>query len=365
MPTTFSVISLGVQAIIDPNEGNTFAENASALVGLTLGDLENPLWEKSHTFSPGTGGFGGGTGTAYDMNNNASSENFRIDGGPNQTFDGTSIYNATISYVDGTTATITAVIFQDTAGNTYLAPEFSANGDQTVLQAGPIRSLTLNSLSGNNYTGLTGNRQTTNFAVCFTQGTRIRTPDGERPVETLKLGDPVDTLDNGAQPIRWIGGRSVPAIMGMEPVAFAAGSLGAGLPRRAMALSRQHRVMLDNPVAERMTGNRQVLVPAHKLAALPDVEVITTLGFVTYWHFLCDAHEVVFAEGAPVETLYLGAEARNCLTDEAITEISRIFPDLVTGLAPQSPVRSLLTGARSTQMLRRLLRNNKSALAPA
>ena len=44
---------------------------------------------------------------------------------------------------------------------------------------------------------------------CFTAGTCIRTPRGEVPVETLKLGDQVLTLDNGPQEIRWIGKRSL------------------------------------------------------------------------------------------------------------------------------------------------------------
>lgn len=210
MPTTFNVLSLGVQPIIDPTEGNNVAENASALENMTFGSVTDPLWELSQSFSPGTGGFGGGTSTAYDQDNSLSNESFRLDGGPEQVFDASVVYNAVITYTDGTTANITAVVFQDTAGNTYLAPEFSANADQTALEAGPIRSLTLNSLVSNTFSGMTGSRQTSNFAVCFTAGTMIATPDGERAIETLKVGDLVETLDNGPQAIRWIGGARCP-----------------------------------------------------------------------------------------------------------------------------------------------------------
>lgn len=365
MPTTFNVISLGVQALIDTTEGNITAENASALVGLTIGDVSNPLLEQTQSFAPGSTGFAGGTTAAYDMNNTAANETFTIDGGAEQTFDGVSIYNATITYVDGSTAVITAVIFQDTAGNTYLAPESSANADQAALEAGPIRSLTLDSLVFDTYTGLSATRQTTNYAVCFTAGTRIATPDGPRKIETLKPGDLVNTLDHGAQPIRWIGGRTVPAILGMQPVFFEPGSLGNDLPERAMMLSRQHRVMVDNPVAERMTGTRQVLVTAHKLAGLPGVKVIETLGFVTYWHFMCDNHEVVFAEGAPAETLYLGTEARKCLTDAALGEITALFPDLMCSDCAQLPARPLMKGAQTNRLVERLNRNNNPPLARA
>ena len=189
MATTFDVISLGVVADIDTTEGNTTAENASSLVGLTFGGVGNSLVNNIQTMSPGTTGSAGGSATAYDMNNSAANEAFSINGGADQTFDGTSIYNATITYIDGTTATITAVIFQDTAGNAYLAPEFSANADQTALEAGAIRSLTLDSLVGNGYSGLTASREAPSYVTCFTTGARILTLSGERAVEDLQVGD--------------------------------------------------------------------------------------------------------------------------------------------------------------------------------
>ena len=44
--------------------------------------------------------------------------------------------------------------------------------------------------------------------ICFTQGTAILTPSGERRIETLRAGDLVVTLDNGPQPVRWIGHKN-------------------------------------------------------------------------------------------------------------------------------------------------------------
>lgn len=363
MPTTFNVISLGTFASIDPTEGNTIAENASSLVGRTMGTVHDPLWEQVQQFSPGTGGFGGGTSTAYDQNNNLANERFRINGGPNQTFDASAIYNATITYTNGTTADITAVIFQDTAGNTYLAPEFSNNSDQTALQAGPIRSLRLNSLEGNNYSGLTGDRQATNFAVCFAAGTMIETPDGARAVETLSAGDSVITLDHGVQTIRWIGGRTVPAIGPMQPVHIAAGALGHGLPTHRLTVSRQHRIMLRNSIAEKMTGRAEILIAARKLTALPGVEDATDMGFVTYWHFLCDTHEIVYANGVPAETLYLGTETRKRLPRAALEEIAALFPALMAQADAWVTARPLLKHAQQNRLMDRLRRNGKPALA--
>ena len=45
--------------------------------------------------------------------------------------------------------------------------------------------------------------------VCFLQGTRIRTPDGNRPVELLLIGDKVLTPDGQARAVRWIWRQTV------------------------------------------------------------------------------------------------------------------------------------------------------------
>ncbi len=58
MPTSFSVISLGVLPDIDTQEGNNTAENAGALVGMTFGGpgtstqtIAYYLWEQVWQFN--------------------------------------------------------------------------------------------------------------------------------------------------------------------------------------------------------------------------------------------------------------------------------------------------------------------------
>src|SRR5689334_3797963 len=43
---------------------------------------------------------------------------------------------------------------------------------------------------------------------CLVAGTLIRTPDGDVPVESLKIGDLVLTADRGAMPVKWVGRQS-------------------------------------------------------------------------------------------------------------------------------------------------------------
>lgn len=331
MPTTFNVFQLGVRPIMDPTEGNTTAENASALVGLTFGGPGTPLLNSAAVMSAGS--FTGGTSDAYDMNNSLSNDTFRINGGALQTYDGSAVYNATITYLDGTTATITAVIIQDTAGRTYWVPEISSNADQLAMEAKPIRSLHIDSLDGNVFSGTTGNRDSWDYLICYVRGTHILAPDGERPVEGLRPGDLVMTRDNGPQPIRWIGCSTRVAQDKMAPVRFAAGSFGKGLPHRDLLVSRQHRMLLRSRVVERMFGTPEVLVPAVKLLGLAGASLAESDAPVDYFHLLTDRHEIIFAEGAPSETLLTGPEARRTIGQDGLEEIEDLFPGLIDQVA--------------------------------
>ena len=148
MATTFDVISLGNFASIDPTEGNTVAESSSVLVGETMGSAGSPLYENIQTLSlvDSSGGFN----SLYEQDNNTANDTFSIDGGPAQIFDASAVYNVTITYLNGATETVSLILFQDTAGNTYLSP---GRGD-AALEVGPIQSISINSVFGDNYGGL-------------------------------------------------------------------------------------------------------------------------------------------------------------------------------------------------------------------
>ncbi|WP_282153330.1 Hint domain-containing protein [Ruegeria atlantica] len=332
MPTTFEVLFLGTAADIDPTEGNFLAENAAILVGSSFGSPAEPLaFGSQRTLS--SVDFSGGFTNAYDQNNSQSNDTFSIDGGSPQTFDSLAVFNATISYTDGTPATtITAVIFQDTDGNLYLAPEFTNNSDQTALLAGPIESISLDTLVRASSAGLTGNRAETDF-LCLCAGTAVQTALGERCVEELDVGDMIETLDHGLQPIRWIGRRffdrdTLCSFPKLRPVRLKVGSLNNKLPKRDLLVSRQHRILVRSKIAKRMFNETEVLIPAIKLTSLPGVFVEAEMEAVEYYHLLFDCHEVIFTEGAPTESLFTGPEALKSLSAEAREEIFEIFPEI-------------------------------------
>ncbi|MGD9864913.1 MAG: Hint domain-containing protein [Pseudodonghicola sp.] len=370
MATTFNVISLGVYADIDPTEGNAVAENASSLVGLTIGSASDPLFNHFASFSPGTTGSAAGTSSVYDMNNNAANDTFSVDGGADQIFDGVANYNATITYKDGTTASITAIVFQDVNGNTYWAPEATLNADQTAMDAKLIVSLSLDSLAGDTFSGLGNNRDPwVPATVCFTSGTRIKARHGDVAVEVLRAGCDVLTLDDGYQKLRWIGSRTfgaadLAAHPNLRPIRIRAGALGLDQPDADLVVSPQHRVLVRSVVAERMFGEAEVLVAAKQLLALDGIEVSEDLAEVTYWHFLFDAHQVVFSNGAMTESLFTGPEALRAVCPEARQEILEIFPDLdATPDAGTDAVRLLVSGRLARKLVERTARNGKLLVA--
>ncbi|WP_165352759.1 Hint domain-containing protein [Loktanella sp. IMCC34160] len=160
--------------------------------------------------------------------------------------------------------------------------------------------------------------------ICVARGTLIDTADGPRYVETLTEGDLVLTLDAGAQPIRWIGSRKVDASGMNAPIRFRAGSIGN---YRDLYVSPNHRMLVFGTQAELLYGTEEVLVAAKHL--VDDARVTRApRAEIEYFHFLFDRHQIVFAEGAPTESLFPARYALNAVEEEAREEIIRLFPEL-------------------------------------
>lgn len=219
----------------------------------------------------------------------------------------------------------------------------------------------------------TGNTPYADFP-CYCAGTLIGTPDGARAVESLSAGDMVLTADHGPQPILWIGHRDfcagdLGAHPYLLPVRIAAGALGNGLPRRDLVVSPQHRMLLRSPIAARICGSEEVMVPAKKLLSVPGIALAGDLDRVSYWHFACARHEVVFADGAPSETLFPGPEALRFLGEEGARELLAILPQVAEPGGPMAgvagTVRPGLRGRQLTKLLERHLRNAKPLVAAA
>jgi len=192
--------------------------------------------------------------------------------------------------------------------------------------------------------------------VCFCAGTMIRRADGsDIAVENLKVGECVETLDNGAQAVRWVGQKSLslPALLrhpNLRPIRIPSGSLGPGLPKADLFVSPQHRILVRSRIARRMFGVEDVLVAAKKLVGVNGIAIANPAWQTTYLHVLLDHHNILVANGAPCESLFLGPQARQSLGSKAIEEISLIFNG-VPGVSPPRDTAHLLPGGRRVRRL--------------
>jgi Ca2+-binding RTX toxin-like protein len=168
--------------------------------------------------------------------------------------------------------------------------------------------------------------------ACFTPGTRIATAKGPVPVEHLAIGDQVVTRDHGAQPIRWIGRKTLQAAAlaadpTLCPVLIRKGALGPDAPDRDMMVSRQHRMLISSPAAALLFGSDEVLVRATHLVGRPGITSAAP-PTVTYLHILFDRHEVVLADNAWSESFQPGDRTLGGLAADQRDELEKLFPEL-------------------------------------
>lgn len=145
--------------------------------------------------------------------------------------------------------------------------------------------------------------------ICFTPGTRIRTADGEVPVEEIREGDRVQTVDDGCQEVLWIGQRRITgarlfAMPELRPVRIRAGALGTGRPDGDLVVSPQHRVLLRGARAQALFNTSEVLARAEDLIDDRRVHFDHRAREVVYYHLLLDRHQVVWANGVETESFH-------------------------------------------------------------
>jgi hypothetical protein len=152
--------------------------------------------------------------------------------------------------------------------------------------------------------------------ACFAAGTRIATPRGEVPVETLSTGDAVTLVSGGTAPIVWIGRRRIdcrshPTPHDVWPVRIRRGAFAPGVPHRDLFLSPDHAVFAEN-----------VLIPIKHLTNGDTVRQVER-ETVEYFHIELPAHDVLLADGLPAES-YLDTGDRGSF--ENGSRVIALFP---------------------------------------
>jgi Hint domain-containing protein len=155
-----------------------------------------------------------------------------------------------------------------------------------------------NNQGGNNQGGNNqgGNNQRGNS--CFLKGTKISTPSGNRPVQDLRVGDEILTLA-GPKIIKWIGYNKFTKEEGrawhdnVMPIHLTRFAIDDHRPYRDLYLSPLHCVFFN-----------EALIPVMYLINETSIAQGTPseMSALEYYHVELDTHEVIYAEGALVES---------------------------------------------------------------
>ena len=287
-----------------------------------------------------------------------------LENGDATNFNGVAFHQGVSLTQDGTTYSF--VSFDDTS-STITAQSGPAAGDTSVDVGQAPRGSSLETTDGGQ-TYFTQDTPDAGNVTCLVKGTWIRSVDGPVKVEDLKIGTQVLTFDGEAKPLRRIFAQSVDAETlasepKMSPIRITAGALGAGLPSEDLLVSRQHRMVVSSQISGRMMAQEDVLVPALRLTALPGIFADETLSTVTYYHLLFDAHEVIFANDAPTESFFLGAEALSALPPDALTELREIFPDLTLPMQIKDSKLPIPNARVQTALVNRHAKSGKGLLS--
>jgi Ca2+-binding RTX toxin-like protein len=152
--------------------------------------------------------------------------------------------------------------------------------------------------------------------VCFAEGTRIVTPNGEDAVENLRAGDMVLAMRDGQagfEPLRWVGFMDVAvprnAAMAAKtaPILIKAGALAPGMPARDLRVSPDHAMEVDGH-----------LIPAKHLVNGESIIQETWCRRVRYFHLELEAHGLLLSEGTWSES-YLDDGNRHAFNNAALT----------------------------------------------
>ena len=197
-----------------------------------------------------------------------------------------------------------------------------------------------------------------NVVPCFTPGTVIATPAGEKRVEDLAVGDRVLTRDNGLQEIRWIGSCKLTSVdlaktPSMRPVMIRQGALDLGLPEADILVSPWHKVLVQNDKTAQFFEDTEVLSAAGHLTGMDGVDVID-VNSVTYIHFMFDQHQVVLSNGFWTESFRPDDQVIDSLGNRQRRQIFELFPDLrdADGRRAYKSARKSLSEAESRLLLK-------------
>ena len=136
---------------------------------------------------------------------------------------------------------------------------------------------------------------------CFLKGTAIRTTEGDRKIEDLIPGDLLPDVFGGTRPIQWIGryryrksNPDKPWVRNVMPIRIARSALGPNVPHADLYISEAHALLIDDVLVAAGNLINDTTITRYDARELDELE---------FFHIKLERHNVIYAEGAPTETL--------------------------------------------------------------
>jgi hypothetical protein len=183
---------------------------------------------------------------------------------------------------------------------------------------------------------------------CMLRGTRILTCRGAERIESLSIGDRVVTT-HGEAPIKWIGrqhfsqGDSARWPDSVHPIRVSRSALADNVPLTDLYLSPMHAVLIDDVLIEVKDLVNGTTITRAVPKGMTDIE---------YFHIELETHEVILAEGAPIETL-LVTHDRESFSN--FVEYERLYgKQMRPAMVPYAPVLAYSSARAHLKALLRL-----------
>jgi hypothetical protein len=186
---------------------------------------------------------------------------------------------------------------------------------------------------------------------CFLKGTKISTPSGDRLVQELQIGDIINTLA-GRRPIKWIGynkytkedGRAWPD--SVMPIRVAHFAIDDRSPHSDLYLSPGHCIFFNG-----------FLIPVKYLTNGTSITqgAPSEMSEIEYYHIDLGTHEVLYAEGALVESF--GGWEREHFSN--FVQYERLYgAERQPAMTPFAPILGYFNRRQRTEGVARLLISN-------
>jgi hypothetical protein len=184
--------------------------------------------------------------------------------------------------------------------------------------------------------------------AAFAPSTPIATPEGTRAAGLIAAGDWVETADAGPQQVVWSGRLCLPALGRLAPVLLRAPYFGLA---RDLWVLPQTRIAVSGAAVEYLFGVDAVLVEARHLVDGITAETRQGPRALGWQGILLRGHHLLIADGARVESLFLGGLAA--------------APDLAATTALAGPAAAGVLPLHRRGVLRELCSYEAASLAAA